>query len=63
MPMIWSIFLAFLGVAHQSPYILPTSSMYGVMDSGGFQPLVCVGGLCVNAYGERRAEEKVKQVK
>lgn len=36
--------------------------MYGVMDSGGFQPLVW-GGLCVNAYGERRAEEKVKQVK
>lgn len=37
--------------------------MYGVMDSGGFQPLVWGGGLCVNAYGERRAEEKVKQVK
>ena len=55
--------MAFLGVAHQSPYILPTSSMYGVMDSGGFQPLVGGGGLCVNAYGERRAEEKVKQVK
>ena len=33
------------------------------MDSGGFQPLVCGGGLCVNAYGERRAEEKGKQVK
>ena len=27
-------------------------------------PAACVwGGLCVNAYGERRAEEKVKQVK
>ena len=27
-------------------------------------PAACVWvGLCVNAYGERRAEEKVKQVK